>query len=663
MSDLSAPPTGLGAHAARLPRLRELRQMARAGEDDRPTDWRYHLTAVSDRAVGVLRDPLLRLRLRQAAARARRHARRHMEGDVADLSAALAELAPKLRQGRAFDARTCRALGIIAAVMQATHGLKPFPSQLMGALALYSGRLVEMETGSGKTLTAALAAALAALAGEDVHVVTANDYLAARDHAQFEPFFNAMGLSTGLIMHSVPPPDRGPLYRARVIYASNKEIAFDYLRNRIVLGGARAAVRLSLEAVNGAGARALGLTMNGLPFAIVDEADSVLIDECRTPLIISETGAPDPDWPRDAIALAGTLAEGRDYTVDRERRHVTLTPRGETRLAEAGETMGGIWRNAVRRDHAAVQALSAEHLFVRDEHYIVRDGKVALIDEFSGRVAEDRALGDGLQQIVEARESVAVTGRRITRGRMTYQRFFRRYRRLAGMTGTAREVAGEFRAVYGLQVIALPPHRRSRRKYGRVRIFATEDRKWCAVAARAARIATQGRPVLLATRTIRASMALSDALTDAGLEHTLLNAAQDGDEAAIIAEAGRPGRITLATNMAGRGVDIQLDDAVRQAGGLHLILTELNEAARIDRQVIGRCARQGDPGTCEVYLSRDDGIVEKFGSRRARSFLGGWVHLRKAQRRAERLLAQARLDLLRHDLSRDEHLGFLGGSE
>ena len=194
---------------------------------------------------------------------------------MADLSAALAEMAPKLRQGRAFDARTCRALGIIAAVMQATHGLKPFPSQLMGALALYSGRLVEMETGSGKTLTAALAAALAALAGEDVHVVTANDYLAARDHAQFEPFFNAMGLSTGLIMHSVPPPDRGPLYRARVIYASNKEIAFDYLRNRIVLGGARAAVRLSLEAVNGAGARALGLTMNGLPFAIVDEADSV----------------------------------------------------------------------------------------------------------------------------------------------------------------------------------------------------------------------------------------------------------------------------------------------------------------------------------------------------------------------------------------------------
>lgn len=661
MSDVRVP--SLTAAAARMPRLRELRQMARTTVTDLPTDWRYHVTRATDRLTAPLRDPVTRTRLRLAAARAARTAQAHAGQDAAALAGHLDRIVPRLRRDRPYDRATAEALGLIAAIMRGIHGLTPFPSQLMGALALYSGRLVEMETGSGKTLTAALAAGLAGLAGEDVHVVTANDYLAARDHAEFEPFFAALGLSTGLIVHAVPPTERGPVYRARVVYAANKEIAFDYLRNRIALGGAKASVRLSLEAVAGGPARALGLTMNGLPFAIVDEADSVLIDECRTPLIISETGAPDPAWAHDAIAMAADLAEGRDFTVDRERRLVELTPRGKDRLAGIGDDRGGIWRNSVRREHASVQALSAAHLFVRDEHYIVRDDKVALIDEFSGRVAEDRALGDGLQQIVEAREGVPVTGQRITRGRMTYQRFFRRYRKLAGMTGTAREVAGEFRAVYGLTVIPLPPHRRSRRKYGRVRLFGSQERKWQAVAERARRMAGKGRPVLLATRTIRASMELSEQLTAAGLEHKLLNAAQDADEAEVIAQAGLPGRITLATNMAGRGVDIKLTAAVRRAGGLHLVLTEVNEAARIDRQVIGRCARQGDPGSCEMFLSRDDGIVEKFGTRRARSVLGGWVHVRKAQRRAERLMAQARLDLLRHDLQRDEHLGFLGGSE
>ena len=662
MSDAAKPPR-LSGRAAQVPRLRELRQMAQAESGVRPVDWRYHLTAISETAIAPLRDPLSRIRLRLAAARVMRIVRRTQGRSLEDLQAELERIRPRLRRDRVMRRHSLRALGLIAAICREVQGLTPFRTQVMGALAICSGRLVEMETGSGKTLTAALAAGLAGLSGEDVHVVTANDYLAERDHALFADFFAALGLSTGLIVHHVPPQTRAPAYRARVLYASNKDIAFDYLRNRITLGGAQGSVRLSLETVHAAQARAAALTMNGLPFAIVDEADSVLIDECRTPLIISETAEADPDWAHQAIALAEPLKEGRDYTVDDQRRVLDLTPRGEARLADAGEELGGIWRNSVRRNHAAVQALSARHLFVRDEHYILRDGKVALIDEFTGRVAEDRALGDGLQQIVEAREGVEVTGRRVTRGRMTYQRFFRRYRKLAGMTGTAKEVAGEFRAVYGLRVLALPPPKRSRRKYLRPRIFKDQERKWQAVAKRAGQIAGQGRPVLLATRTIRASTELDRHLREAGLEPALLNAAQDADEAEVIAQAGQAGRITLATNMAGRGVDIMLDETVRQAGGLHVILTEMNEAGRIDRQVLGRCARQGDPGSCEIMVARDDGIIDKFGSRRTRSMLGDWRGVGKAQKRAERLMARARLDLLRFDLQRDGFLGFLGGSE
>ncbi|MGP6087161.1 preprotein translocase subunit SecA [Antarctobacter jejuensis] len=661
MSDAGAH--DLNSRAARMPRLRELRQMARIEADPRPVNWQYQVTLRTEPLIGAFRDPAARLSLRLAALRVSRIAARYRDRPLPELQQALADLVPRLRPDRLSNGPALQTLGLISAICHQVQGLTPFPTQIMGALAICSGRLVEMETGSGKTLTAALSAGLAGLSGESVHVVTANDYLAARDHESFSAFYEALGLTTGLVIHTVPPNERAPAYRARVLYASNKEIAFDYLRNRITLGGAQGPIRLALEAVHSGAPRAAGLTMNGLPFAIVDEADSVLIDECRTPLIISETASPDPDWAHSALSLADDLREGRDYTVDGQRRVVELTPRGEAKLADSGERLGGIWRNSVRRNHAAVQALSALHLFIRDEHYIVRDGKVALIDEFTGRVADDRALGDGLQQIVEAREGVEITGRRLTKGRMTYQRFFRRYKKLAGMTGTAREVAGEFRAVYGLSVLALPPPKRSRRKYGRVRIHAGQDAKWQAVARRAEQVALQGRPLLIATRTIRASMALEEHLKAAGLEATLLNAAQDADEAAIIAQAGEPGRITLATNMAGRGVDIMLTDAVRAAGGLHVILTEVNEAGRIDRQVLGRCARQGDPGSCEMILARDDGILDKFGSRRTRSRLATWAGAQAAQKRAERLMARARLDLLRYDLRRDGFLGFLGGPE
>lgn len=646
-----------------VPQGTAMRQMSRPPGQEEAPGWTYPLLRAAEHARAPLRDPVLRLRYRMAAGRVMRQARRLQGQGPEALAAELDRVRPSLRRGRPLNRAGLRALAVIAATARQTLGLDPFAVQIMGALALNSGRLLEMETGSGKTLTAALAAALAAAGGEQVHVITANDYLAARDHAELLPFYGALGISAAVITHEIAPAERVSAYRAQIVHASNKEIAFDYLRNRIALGAASGAVGLGFEAVLREDARARSLTMQGLPLAIVDEADAVLIDECRTPLIISRTARPDPEWAHTALALADMLKEGRDYTLDVQRRHVELTPRGQARLAEEGERRGGIWRNGLRREHAAVQGVSGRLLFLRDEHYIVQEGAVKLIDEFTGRVAPDRALGEGLQQVIEAKEGVEISGERETLGRMTYQRFFRRYARLAGMTGTAREVSGEFAAVYGLPVLTLAPPRRSRRRYLRTRLHRDGARKWAAVARRTRAIAAKGRPVLLATRTIAASLELSAVLEQEGLEHVMLNAAQDADEAEVIARAGEPGRITLATNMAGRGVDIKLTEAVRRAGGLHVILTECHEARRIDRQVLGRCARQGDPGSCEIFLAWDDPIVSKFGGWRQRLRRGGWPTFRRAQKRAEALTAEARIELLRQDMQRDQYLGFSGGGE
>lgn len=581
----------------------------------------------------------------------------------AQLRETLAQSTRHLHRDRTRSAATRHCLAAICAMCQRTTGMRPFRTQIAGALGLYAGHLIEVETGSGKTLTAALAAALAAQAGDTVHVITSNAYLAARDRAEFAPLYEALGLTTGLIANSVPPAERPAQYRARIVYACNKDIAFDYLRDRIALGASASPLRLSLEAVHDPAARAGRLKMRGLPFAIIDEVDAVCIDECRTPLILSQTAEPDPDWAADAMGLADGLERGRDYDLDAERRMIELTSRGQARLSELGEEMGGIWRNALRREQAAIRALSARELFHRGEHYVVENGQIQLVDEFTGRLTPDRSLGDGIHQLVEAKEGVAITGRRVTLGRMTYQRFFRRYARMAGMTGTAREVRGEFAAVYGLKVLRLPPPKRSRRKYGRTRIFGSEARKRDWIAQRTQTLSAAGRPVLIATRTIASSEALADILRERGLQFELLNALQDADEADVIAAAGAEGRITVATNMAGRGVDIKIAPKAAQAGGLHVILTEFHEAGRIDRQALGRCARQGDPGSCETVLSWADPLVQKFGGWRARLRYGGVRVFERAQRRAERLHAGARRDLLRQDLKRDEFLDFTGGGE
>ncbi len=647
----------------RGPGLGALNAMQSGADDQFQIDMAFHLSRAWQ---SLLRPVALRYRRARAlafGARTHRLMRAAQKLNDADLQSLLVKCAASIDASKPFSPAQAQALAWVAVVAERRLGLIPFKVQLAGAVALMAGEVIEMETGSGKTLTAALATGVAALGGENVHVVTANDYLAERDFEWLQPFYKALGLTSGLIAASVPQETRLSAYRAAIVHASNKELAFDYLRNRIHLGADAGPVRLTMETLVSVSPRAASISMRGLPFVIVDEADSVLIDECRTPLIISANEPPNPDWVSAAMMLADALDEGRDFAVDAETRRIVITDEGRKRLAVKGDDMEGIWRNGTRREHAARQMLSARHLFERDEHYALQDGKIALIDEYTGRLVPDRSLGDGLQQAVEGKEGVEITGRRRTTGRITYQRFFRRYARSAGMTGTAREVAGEIRAIYGLDVTPIPPPKRSRRRRWRTRVCRNEDAKWATTVTEARRIAKKGRAVLIATRTIRASLAVSEALATAGLDHEVLNATQDADEGAVIAMAGQPGRITVATNMAGRGVDIVLHDDVRRAGGLHVIVTECHEAGRIDRQAAGRAARQGDPGSFRLILSWTDALVETFGGVRARLRLGHETTFERAQRRAEKLHAQARIDLLRHDHTRNAQLKFTGSNE
>jgi preprotein translocase subunit SecA len=357
--------------------------------------------------------------------------------------------------------------------------------------------------------------------------------------------------------------------------------------------------------------------LRGLQFAIVDEADSVLIDEARTPLIISSSleTSTNPDQYNVALSIAGRLVDQRDFQILEKERSVKLTATGSARAAELAAERDGVWRSRRAREELVEQALSALSLFERDKHYIVSDNKIQIVDEFTGRVMPDRSWERGLQQLMEAKEQQAITGRRHTLAQITYQRFFRRYLWLAGMTGTASEVARELKTVYDLKVSRIPTNRPVRRADRGIRVFKTAAEKWDAVIGSIATITAAGRPVLIGTRSVAASDLLGKRLTRAGFQHVVLNAHQDKLEAEIIARAGDPRRITVATNMAGRGTDVRLADGVADLGGLHVILTEFHESPRIDRQLFGRAGRQGDPGTFEAVVSLEDEIFSRFASR------------------------------------------------
>ncbi|MBA5869150.1 MAG: prepilin peptidase [Nitrospira sp. CR2.1] len=549
-----------------------------------------------------------------------------------------------------------------------------FDVQVAGGYALLQGLVAEMHTGEGKTLTATLPACTAALAGLPVHIVTVNDYLATRDADLMGPIYRALGLSVGVIVHGLTPEARRQSYACDVTYCTNKELVFDYLKDRLAVGRQSNGIQRRLRQVASPD-RCNGLLLRGLYYAIVDEADSVLVDEARTPLIIAGRGndAGERQVYEQSLAVARQLRLGREARLDVRSRHVTLTEAGSVRATELTQGLGGVWRGRGRREHLIEQALSALHLFEPDKHYVVHDAKVQIVDEYTGRVMADRSWERGLHQMIEVKEGCPLSDRQETLARISYQRFFRRYLRLSGMTGTAREVAGELWSVYRLGVATIPPNRPMRRVAVHDRVFGTSDARWAAVVRAVAQLHGQHRPVLIGTRSVAASERVSRLLCAAGLPHRVLNARQDREEAEIVAQAGEPGRITVATNMAGRGTDIHLGAGVAERGGLHVLATERHDAGRVDRQLFGRCGRQGDPGSYQVLLSLEDDVVAAHAT-----WLGRWCAMqalrwgwqapsrwlmRRAQRAAERLHARIRTAVLKVDDQLESELAFAGRAE
>lgn len=594
----------------------------------------------------------------------------------------LTERATQLRQSLRRDGlseeRVCRSFALIREVAHRTLGQRHYDVQILGGWVLLNGCIAEMATGEGKTLTASLAAATVAMAGVPVHVITVNDYLTGRDAREMAPLYEMLGLSVGAVIHELNPVARRSAYGCDVTYCCNKELAFDYLRDRLVVGRQPNRIQLQLEQLYGDAARVRQLVLRGLCFGIVDEADSVLVDEARVPLIISGTGGevPERDVYETALKLARGLVRGQDFSLDGRERTIRLTSSGQTTLTNRAVRLTGLWSGPRRREELVRQALTALHLFQRDVHYLVRGEKVQIIDEYTGRVMGDRSWEHGLHQMIELKEGCPVTPMNRPLARITYQRFFRRYLWLSGMTGTAQEVAGELWAVYRLATVRVPTNRPLQRRWIGERLFATADQKWEAVVGRIRALREQGRPVLVGTRSVEASEILSEHLTRAKIAHVVLNARQDQEEAAVVAAAGESGRVTVATNMAGRGTDIKLLRSVAQAGGLHVIATERHEAARIDRQLYGRTGRQGDPGSYEMVTSLDDELLtashSKIGRWVARLLvksgkpLEGWlarVLARGAQRSAERMHARVRRELLQHEDQLESTLAFSGRME
>lgn len=556
--------------------------------------------------------------------------------------------------------------------------MRHYDSQMLGGWVMLNGMLAEMETGEGKTLTATLPACTAAMAGIPVHVITVNDYLARRDAELMAPLYKLLGLTVASVTEDDSAPNiRHEAYACDVTYCTNKQLAFDYLRDRVQMGHRRSELRRKVDGVR-KGEGAAPLLLRGLCFAIVDEADSVLIDEARTPLILSRPvdGQFDEETYGQALDLAGRLSPGDDFRVHERERKVVVSERGRTRLDELAAVMPEFWHRARRREMLVEQALSALHLYVRDQHYLVRDGKVVIVDENTGRVMADRSWEMGLHQMVEAKENCEVTPGRDALAKITYQRFFRRYLRFGAMSGTATEVAGELWSVYGLRVIKVPSHKPLQRLAGPSRLFLGTEQKWQAVVERIGALHRQQRPVLVGTRSVAASEHLSALLTAANLEHRVLNARNDEEEADIVAGAGQAGRITVATNMAGRGTDISLGAGIRELGGLHVIATERNEARRVDRQLFGRCGRQGDPGSFEAFLSLEDEILDLYAPRVVKTLLRSLLRsgapfgqkfgdacMRLAQARLERRNARMRRELIKLDRRLGDVLAFAGPME
>ena len=636
-----------------------------------------------DRIGAALFDGLSRARpamvtWRRVSSVIERYGQHYRDMDETGIDTVIAELRFQLRRQGLSPSLVGQSFALIREISDRCMDMRHHPCQLKGGWILLQGMIAEMQTGEGKTLTATLAAGTAALAGVPTHVVSVNDYLTQRDAEAMLPIYRRLGLSVGTIVGGMEPDARRRAYACDVTYCTNKELVFDYLKDRITLGNRTGELRLAMERLYGRGTRAERLLLRGLGYAIVDEADSVLVDEARTPLIISGPirGGDEAQMIRQALSLSEELVENVHFKRMTAERHITLTDTGKKRVKERASSFGGLWNASIRREELITQALTARYLFHRDEHYLVRDGKVVIIDEYTGRSMPDRSWNRGLHQLIEAKEGCELSLQRDPLARISYQRFFRRYLHLSGMTGTAWEVRRELASVYKLRVARVPTHRPVAREVSPDRIYPDMEAKQAALVEKVATLANSGRPVLIGTRTLAVSEQLSECLSRAGLVHSVLNARQDAEEAGIIARAGERGRITIATNMAGRGTDIVLGQNIEALGGLYVILTERHDARRIDRQLVGRCARQGDRGGSVALLSWDDALMDiqrdSWLARVARqrwlviTTPGQWISrlvLRQAQRKVERAHFRMRRELLKVDQQLGDLLSFSGQLE
>jgi preprotein translocase subunit SecA len=547
-------------------------------------------------------------------------------------------------------------------------GQRHYEVQLQGGVAMFLGAIAEMQTGEGKTLTLTLPTFLHALPGQGVHVATANDYLASRDARLMRPVYEMLGLTVGVIEGGMGEAERRQAYRCDITYGTAKEFGFDFLRDRLagrtspILAGRPE----SPSAVYPGGGNSGGV-QRGLHCALLDEADSLLIDEARTPLVVSALASQSISRQERVIRWAAEvstrLEESGDWRVEETGQALRLTPRGRQRIRD--------WSGMVDLDGVSIQqlweqserALTAATRFQRDRHYLIRDQEVVIIDEFSGRPAEGRRWRDGLHQAIEAKEGLPISPPVGDAARVTLQEFFLRYQWLGGMSGTARSSSAEFRQIYRLAVRVIPTHRPTRRRVLATRVLPDSEAKWGAILQEVRQVVAAGRPVLIGTRSIDKSERLAEVLEAGGITPSVLNARHLAREAEIVAASGTQAGVTVATNMAGRGTDIQLSDEIRKRGGLHVIGTELHESARIDRQLVGRCGRQGDPGSFRQYLALDDEIlVTAFGLEWARDFqaeMKGSRNLERyasvfslAQRKVERRQMRDRKRLMRHERER-----------
>jgi preprotein translocase subunit SecA len=586
-----------------------------------------------------------------------------------DLRRRSEDLRDKARAGTPLDDLAIPAGALVREAGRRTLGMRHFDVQLIGGLALHDGCVAEMKTGEGKTLVATFPAYLNALSGRGVHVVTVNDYLAQRDAEWMGPLYRLLGLTVGVIREEMGDDEaeerraRREAYACDITYGTNHEIAFDYLRDNLAIESA-------------------DVVQRGFQYAIVDEVDFLLIDEARTPLIISGPSREDTDVVRRVDGVVRKLESGLHYVAEPKTRTVGLTEAGFVAV-EAGLGVSDLAEpGELDLFHAVHQSVLAHGLYRRDVDYLVEDNEVRIIDEFTGRVSEDKRYADGLHQAIEAKERVRVRGEDQTLAKVTYQTFFARYEKLAGMTGTAVSAKAELASTYELTVVVVPTHRPMIRRDMGDLLFDTTEEKHAAVAKAIAELRAQGRPVLVGSTSVRESEQLSRVLKRAKIPHDVLNAKNHRAEAAIIAQAGQRAGVTISTNMAGRGVDILLGgapgkrppeeialahEAVAKAGGLHVIGTGHHESERIDHQLRGRAGRQGDPGSSQFFLSLDDDLYEKFGQEEIaalREELEEQEHpadtpiadanvlklLRELQRKVEEEDAATRRDVLRFDL-------------